>query len=39
MTLLHHKYRRQYLLAEIECCREGREFCPLVETNKQQEME
>ena len=34
MTLLLAKYRRHYLLAEIECCKEGRVFCPLVVTNE-----
>lgn len=33
--LLHHaRCRRLYLLAERECCIEGRVFCALVETNK-----
>ena len=34
MTATFAQYRRQYLLAEIECCKEGRVFCPLVVTNE-----
>lgn len=39
MTLLHSKYRRLYLMAERECCREGRVFSPLVETNSQRNVQ
>lgn len=35
--LAHHHARRLYLLAERECCVEGRVFSPLVETNKQKD--
>lgn len=34
-ALLHHmRCRRLYLLAERECCNEGRVFCALAQSNK-----
>jgi hypothetical protein len=35
--LSHYKARRLYLMAERECCVEGRTFSPLTETNKQKD--
>jgi hypothetical protein len=37
-AVLHHmRCRRLYLLAERECCKDGRVFCPLAETNRQKD--